>query len=337
MRRPRRLFRTSAVVLSVVVAACSSDGVGDGAATEPTSRTSSTLPPSPSAAAAVGVGPPGAAAGAPEAPAGTPGGKQGGTRPPASSPTAADGRASTNTPTTLGTSPPSPSTTVPPGLPPEKCPEAKTCRRHVFVNGSTDASRAPRWPVGGDGLAVVRYHVNPFNSGLPRDDVRGAVERAFETIARAAPALRFEFAGFTDRVPTPDDGHNDIGFFNASTAHALNDWQDTTMTEADMLLGAGGNWTWSPCEQRDGSCTPVCVRTSSGTGCRSELQSAFTHEGLHWAGLGDMWDEETDRELSMSPRSPFYDRWRSTLALGDVLGLRALYPCSCPLPPIYSP
>ena len=225
-----------------------------------------------------------------------------------------------------------------PGLPAEKCPDAKTCRRYTFLAGAgVDASRAPRWPVGGDGFAVVRYHVNPLGSGLPQDDVRGASERAFETIARAAPTLRFELAGFTDRLPTPGDGYNDIGFSNASTAHALNRSQGTTMTEVDMLLGASGNWTWSPCEQRDGSCTPVCVRTSSGTGCRSELQSAVTHEGLHWAGLGDTTNDETDRELSASPRTPFYDRWRSTLALGDVLGLRAPYPCSCPLPTIYAP
>ena len=338
MRRPRRLLLASAAVLSVVAAACSSAGVGDRAATEPESRTSSTLPPSPPAAAAVGVAPPGTSAAAPEAPARAPGGKRGGSRSSASSSAPLDARVPANTPTTSGTSSPSPSTTAAPGLPPEKCPDAKTCRRHVFVNGSTDASRAPRWPVGGDGLAVVGYHVNPFNSGLPRDDVRGAVERAFETIARAAPALRFEFAGFTDRLPTPDDGHNDIGFANASTAHALNDWQGTTMTEVDMLLAATGHWTWSPCEQRDGSCTKTCVRGDSRVAvCGAELQSIVTHEGLHWAGLGDMWDEETDRELSASPNGSLSDRFRSTLALGDVLGLRALYPCSCPLPPIYAP
>jgi hypothetical protein len=191
--------------------------------------------------------------------------------------------------------------------------------------------------MGPDGFVRVRYHVNPTGSGLPDDRVRGAVERAFATIASAAPTLRIEFAGFTSRVPTSGDGFTDIGFVNASTGHAIPWTQDGVIVEADMLLGAGGNWTWEPCEQRDNSCTPVCVMTASQTGCRHELQSVVTHEGLHFFWLGDMTEDETDRELTMSPRPPFNHRWRSTLALGDVLGLRALYPCSCPLPPIYSP
>lgn len=287
----------------------------------------------------MGVESSGASPEAPELSVRGPTGKPGGARPSVSSPTAAEGQASTNTPTTLGASPPSTSTTLGPGLPAERCPDAKTCRRYTFLAGAgVDASRAPRWPVGGDGFAVVRYHVNPFGSGLPQDDVRGAVERAFETITRAVPILRFELAGFTDRLPTPDDGHNDIGFSNARTAHAGVDWQGTTMTEVDMLFAANGQWTWSPCEQRDGSCTKTCVRGDSRVAvCGAELQSIVTHEGLHWAGLGDMYETETDRELSASPQGSVSDRFRSTLALGDVLGLRALYPCSCPLPTIYSP
>ena len=333
IRRPRRLLLASVVALSVAVAGCSNEPAGDGASA-PKPRTASTPPPS--LAADVDAASSGSHV---TARAGAPGGKQAGTRPSASPPVALDAPGAAGTPTTAGTSPPSTSTTAPPGLPPERCPDAKTCRRYVFVNGAgVDASRAPRWPVGGDGVAVVRYHVNPFGSGLAEEDVRGGIERAFETITRAAPTLRFEFAGFTDRLPTPGDGRNDIGFSNASSAHATPTSKGTTMTEADMILAAGpGKWTWSPCEQRDGACTPVCVRNSTGAGCRVELQSLVTHEGLHWAGLDDMADEETDRELSASPSGSLSDRFRSTLALGDVLGLRALYPCSCPLPPIYAP
>lgn len=109
---------------------------------------------------------------------------------------------------------------------------------------------------------------------------------------------------------------------------ALRDWCRLGGT-ATAYIGA--------LEQRDNFCTPVCIKTPDGNGCRKELQTVLAHEGTHWFWLGDMSDDQTDRELTMSPRPPFYDRWRSTLALGDVLGLRALYPCSCPLPPIYSP
>ena len=335
IRRRRRLLLTFAVAQSAVVTSCNGASDDDGATSEAKSGTSSTLPPSPSAAAAVGVAPSGTAA-APGVPAGASRGRQEGSRPSASSPTPLDAPGLADTPTTLGTSAPTTPTTMVPGLPPEKCPDAKTCRRHVFA-ANMSAADAPRWVRGPDGFVVVRYHINPVGSGLPDDQVRGAAERAFATITGAAPTLRIEFTGFTGRVPTPGDGFTDIGFVNANTGHALPQGRDGAIVEADMFLGAGGNWTWSPCEQRDGSCTPVCIRNTSGTGCRSELQSAITHEGLHWFWLGDMVDNETDRELTMSPRAPFYDRWRSTLALGDVLGLRALYPTSAPMPPIYSP
>lgn len=228
-------------------------------------------------------------------------------------------------------------TTTTPGLPPEKCPDAKRCRRYIFSDGNSDAERAPRWPAGPDGVSVVRYNINPFGSGLPDDRVRGAVEAAFATWQAAAPGVRFVFTGFTTRTPTLDDGYNDIGF-TPSPTYAFPKSDGRRMVEADMLLAASpGDWTWEPCRQRDGSCTTTCVENEARTGCRAELQSVVTHEAGHWLWLGDMTNDETDRELTMSPRFPDYDRWRSTLALGDVLGLRALYPCSCPLPPIYSP
>jgi hypothetical protein len=330
----------AAAVLCLVAASCSGDGRPT--ATHATD-TSSTLPPSGSTAAGVDVE---------SAPADDPGAvlpgvvprkPGGGARSGASNSSASPAITSTTAshpedrPTETHSAPGSTTTTtLPPGLPPEKCPDAKTCRRYGF-GGNMSAANAPRWATGPDGLVTLRYHINPTGSGLPDDRVRGAAERAFATIASAAPTLRIEFAGFTSRVPTLGDGFTDIGFVNASTAHAIPQTRDGAIVEADMLLAASpGSWTWEPCEQRDGSCTPVCVMTASQTGCRHELQSAVTHEGLHFFWLGDMTDDTLDRELTMNPDPP-HDRYRQTLALGDVLGLRALYPCSCPLPPIYAP
>ncbi|HEX2039400.1 MAG TPA: hypothetical protein VHF47_06665 [Acidimicrobiales bacterium] len=258
-----------------------------------------------------------------------------------SAPNAKHGEPTTTSTLTAGAAAPAPTTSTPlppAGLPPEKCPDAKTCRRYAFQDASTNAARAPRWPTGPDGLVTIRYSINPFGSGLSNEQVQGAVAAAFATWQAAAPKLRFVFDGLTSRAPTPRDGHNDIGFVHASAAHAVIHNDGSVMVEADMLFGGGpGSWTWEPCENRDGSCTNTNVPNSTGGCCRKELQAAVTHEAGHWLWLGDMTNDALDRELTMSPRVPFNDRWRSTLALGDVLGVRALYPCSCPLPPIYAP
>lgn len=335
--RPSPLLLRTAALLCLVAASCSGDG---GATTTEASDTSSTLPPPEAAAAGVGADAPDdnrldpakpavASSGVRPRPSGLPTTTLGTKQPNASTP-AAGGTATTTT------------TTIPPGLPPEKCPDAKTCRRYVFGEGNTDAARALRWPTGSDGLVTVHYSVNPAHSGLSNEQVRGAVGAAFATWQAAAPKLRFVFDGFTSRTPTPGDGHNDIGWAPGSTYALPQGDENRALVEADMWFAAGvGNWTWEPCEQRDGSCTGTRV-PNGGTGgcCRAELQAAATHEAGHWLWLGDMneeGEEELDRELTMNPHPPFQDRWRSTLALGDVLGIRALYPCSCPLPPIHSP
>lgn len=329
MPAPPSLVRVAAT-LCLVVASCSSDG---GATTTEASDTSSTLPSPDSAAAGVGADAP-ANTELGGRPTLTPGAVRGSS--PSGTPTTISGKKQpgTSTTTTGGTTT---TTTVPAGLPPERCPDAKTCRRYAFGAGR-DAANAPRWAVGPDGFVTIRYHVNPTNSGLSNDQVRGAVEAAFATWQAAAPRLRFVFDGFTARTPSYGDGHNDIGFVPGHTFALPRGDDNNVLVEADMAFAAGvGNWTWEPCEQRDGSCTRICVPTGTQSGCRYELQAAATHEAGHWLWLADMDDQNLDAELTMNPHPPFNVRFRSTLALGDVLGVRALYPCSCPLPPIYAP
>lgn len=319
------------MTLCLVAASCSGDGR---ATTTKESNTSSTLSSSGSAAGDVGTEALGTTDLSLAPPRPAPGASGGSS--PAKVPGPASGTKQSTTSTTTGTGA-STTTTLPPGLPPEKCPDAKTCRRYAYMDGSTNAANAARWPVGPDGFATVRYSVNPSGSGLSDEQVQGAVQAAFGTWQAAAPKLRLIFDGFTSRAPTPGDGRNDVGFVPGHTyAVPLNN--GNAMTEADMFLTAAvGNWTWEPCEQRDDSCTSICVPNGAQTGCRAELQSIVTHEAGHWLWLGDMNDQTHDTELTMNPSQPTRDRFRSTLALGDVLGVRSLYPCSCPLPPIYDP
>jgi hypothetical protein len=230
------------------------------------------------------------------------------------------------------------STTTPPGLPAEKCPEPKTCRRYAFVNG-----RQARWPVGPDGRATIRYRVNPSGAGstITPEQIEGAVAAAMETWRRAAPTVRFVYEGRTDKVALQGDGANVVSFNAPETARTwTTPGPDGNLVEFDMYFRRNG-WVWHPCEQRDGSCTPYSTEEDPVTGFyATDLQAVATHEVGHVLWLTDMTDNDLDRELTMYPgdgEDLQGSRHWSTLALGDVLGIRGLYPCSCPLPPIYEP
>lgn len=230
------------------------------------------------------------------------------------------------------------STTVPPGLPAEHCPEPKTCRRYTFGDGT------PRkWRAGADGRVTIRYRINPSGAtSISPESIEGAIRTAFDTWERAAPAVRFVYDGRTSMQATPDDGVSVIAFNGPTTEHTIptGDKDGNYLTEFDMLYTPNG-WTWAPCEQADNSCTPTSgTQTGPASSFPRDLQSIATHAAGHALWLGDMEDYSLDRYLTMNPGNwsyPAGSRYWSTLALGDVLGVRALYPCSCPLPPIYSP
>jgi hypothetical protein len=301
------------VAFALVLSACSADKDGGEGAATPT--TDSTTRPVASIHDLAGPAPEGAGANTPDQRTAT-----------SSSTDIASGPRQRSAPTTTveGSQSATTTTTLPPGLPPEKCPDADSCRRYHIT------SPPARWPIV-NGRAAISYLINPVACGPSSGDMRRAMEDAASSWQRAAPTLNFTFAGFTDRLPVPGDGHNVIACTGGAVANPAA--RDGTIIEADMFLGSGG--TYSPCEQADDSCTPL---PGDGT---LDIASLATHEFGHWLWLGDMTDHPVDRELTMSPgdnqsMGTRSRHWR-TLALGDVLGVRTLYPCSCPLPTIYTP
>ena len=217
-----------------------------------------------------------------------------------------------------------------------ECPDPRTCPRYTYIAG---ASTAPVWPKAPDGVVRISYEINPTGfTGLSENDVVSAIRTAFATWESALPSLRFDYMGRTSRTPAPFDGRNTVGVGTTpGAAHAWPTHKDGLIIEADTLFQPG-EWSWTPCAQADNSCTNRNAPGSTGLTYHSDLQAVATHEVGHWLWLGHPVEEDAFLMTMFSGyKDQHSDRYMSTLGLGDVLGARSLYPCSCPMPRIYHP
>lgn len=215
------------------------------------------------------------------------------------------------------------------------CPAPKTCADYVLTG--------ERWPTDRAGRIVIDYRVNPRNAQIPAEHAAPMVAAATRVWERANPLVRFRFQGLTDALPGIQDGWSVIGFGppllpGLEAARAQTWLSDGVIVEADISVNATSGYVWQPCEQRDGGCSGH-PRPIAPTGTwTNEVQGIVTHELGHWLGL-DHPDSERARQLTMSE---VYDTERGlevqTLGRGDVLGLRAAYPCgACGKPVVFSP
>ena len=217
-----------------------------------------------------------------------------------------------------------------------KCPNPKTCDIYEIINETDGGPRGGTkgWRPDSDGTVRVRFFVNPAppaGSGLTEDTMETAFLEGTRIIEAADPRLRFVYQGRTTKGPDQFDGVSVFTFGDAAW-HRFDG--DGYITEADIGPKAGataGGWAYTPCEQRDGGCS------KSATG-KSEILNTIVHEEMHTMGLADLSHVPETLELTMYPGNMTSgERHHVTLGLGDVLGLRALYPTSAPMPPIYAP
>ena len=193
------------------------------------------------------------------------------------------------------------------------------------------------WPVDAGGRAVVRYRVDPdvpAGQDVTGEELVAAVQTAAAVWEAADPVLDLVYEGTTDRSADVEDGVSVVGFGDGTEQDAVayaTVFRTGEDAEVDVLLMVEGiRYVAQPCEQADGSCVPV-----EHDDAVVDLHSVLTHELGHLLGL-DHPDAAAD-DLTMSPEWVDDERFPQTLALGDVLGVRALYPCDCPLPAVLSP
>lgn len=210
------------------------------------------------------------------------------------------------------------------------CSSPRTCDRYVLHDGPNGKG----WRPGADGVVRIRFHLNvkpPVNCGITEDTLETAYLRMTQVIESTHPGIRFEYLGRTDRDPTRGDGYTDFAY--GTHPDNVRD-SEGYWIETDIIRNTPGcpqaQLGWEPCEQRDGS----CGKAPSG---RKQIEHTMIHELIHTLGLGDLTGGETYGISTMNDGGPSGSRFRITLDLGTVKGLRKLVPTSAAWPAVYEP
>ena len=240
-------------------------------------------------------------------------------------------------PTSLGTGTTTTTTTTTNG---PKCPSPRTCDRYAFMDGKPTGWK----DFDGDGLIEIEFWIYdeaPADNSVTSEQIVAALLDGTRVWEEANPRIDFVYRGTTDSPPAQQDriggdrGPDQQKYrvtlaLGAYVTHTRDG--DGWIVETDIgWTPAFGNRAHNPCDwHRDGG----CGRSGSGKG---EIADLLVHEIGHILGLGDLSGAETE-QLTMNPHGSWEDdRFHVTLGYGDKLGLSKLYPCGCPLTPIYEP
>jgi len=231
--------------------------------------------------------------------------------------------------------------------PPSGCPDPRSC--------SLYALSGQRWIPDNSGRVVLHYKVNATApaplGGLSAQLVQQAIDSAANAWMTADPSVVLIDDGLTTEQPAfnsvigfstgdgPEDGQADT----ETTCNTCN-----TLTAWDIVLHVGERWTWEPCDPAGGS---RCDSYGSAPNAGIDVQDVTSHELGHVLGLAHPGSgvtvngQDAAIELTMYPGPD--EKWcygtligcrdADTPGMGDVLGLRHLYPTSAPMPTLYDP
>jgi hypothetical protein len=215
------------------------------------------------------------------------------------------------------------------------CPDPRYCADFTLLGG--------RWPTDANGDFFVHYRVNvtspPPRTDLTTSQIVQAIDAAAHAWMAADPHVHLVYDGLTTEAPDPRSCNNVIAFAVPGVGEGTPCADQQNVHYSGFVASLPNTFTWRPCGAGGDPCDPY-----DGGNYGIDLQQVATHEWGHVLGLDhpnggkDLKDEQLSMWGSVTnSQCGGGCRWMVTLGLGDILGLRQLYPTSAAMPGILSP
>jgi hypothetical protein len=200
-----------------------------------------------------------------------------------------------------------------------KCPKSTTCDTHLV--------RPQRWKTGKDGSLTIPWRFNDEgrrNLRAPAGLLESAVRSGMAEWSRWNSNVRFAYVGTTTAAfgakgkdGSCSDGVNTITWtrFDPSIIAAVGTCIDpaTNMVrDADLALNVTQHWE--------------NITGEAESRHTFDIRSIVTHELGHILSQLDLYDSDALHQTMMG-NAEYGETRKRTLALGDIIGLQAAYPC----------
>lgn len=163
----------------------------------------------------------------------------------------------------------------------------------------------------------LNYSTKPKN--FSDDTFRAVINEAFSTVQNAGGGQLFDYAGSSSETKASNDRRNTIMWqaLPAGIAAMTYIWVDNgRLADADTVFNKKYAWSYTV---YNGS------NDCGGTNKSFDLKNIATHEFGHWVGLGDLYDSRA-KDLTMYGYAVRGELKKDSLGLGDITGVRALWP-----------
>ncbi len=210
-----------------------------------------------------------------------------------------------------------------------------------YAIGTTSGGLHIKWADPTGGGAGIPYYVNLNYSTKKSPSLTGTaavvdIDASFSVWEAASDAgLNYTNKGLTSNRVGVLDGKNVVGWkgMNPGILAVTTTWYYTNtgkIAETDMAFNNNYSWTYTvPVCNSDGipACNPATYEDPANSGVANtvDLRNIATHEAGHTLMLLDLY-ASNDQNLTMYGYGAYAQLKKDTLALGDDLGVNAIYP-----------